>query len=89
MTELVINGSLIADKDALHDLMARELALPEWYGRNLDALFDCLTDLTEDLTISLIDATALEANLGRYGVGFQKMLKDAAAENPHIHVTIQ
>jgi RNAse (barnase) inhibitor barstar len=27
--------------------IGRALAFPEWYGANLDALFDCLTDLAE------------------------------------------
>lgn len=33
------------DKDALMDLLARVLDLPEWFGRNWDALADCLADL--------------------------------------------
>jgi hypothetical protein len=38
-----------ADSDRLEvvlDNIARDLGFPEWYGRNLDALKDCLTDLS-------------------------------------------
>ena len=45
MIRLVIDGKAVTDMDALHDLFARELDLPEWYGRNLDALYDILTGL--------------------------------------------
>ncbi len=27
--------------------LGRALRLPDWYGQNLDALWDCITDLTE------------------------------------------
>ena len=30
-----------------HELVASALAFPDYYGRNLDALWDCLTDLVE------------------------------------------
>ena len=84
MTELVLNGLEITTKEELHDRIAQDLNLPDWYGRNLDALYDCLTDLTEDVKITLLSFDVLEQHLGRYAKGLQSMLKDAAAENPHI-----
>ncbi len=39
----VIDLSAAADKREIHDLLARALNLPDYYGRNLDALWDCLT----------------------------------------------
>lgn len=35
-----------ADKDALLERMAQALGFPEWFGRNWDALEDCLSDLS-------------------------------------------
>ncbi|MFP3990041.1 barstar family protein [Streptomyces sp. E11-3] len=35
-----------ADKAAFMERCARALALPDWFGRNWDALADCLTDLS-------------------------------------------
>ncbi|MFC8129809.1 barstar family protein [Streptomyces sp. NPDC057302] len=35
----------VRDKAAFMDRCARALELPEWFGRNWDALADCLTDL--------------------------------------------
>jgi RNAse (barnase) inhibitor barstar len=35
------------DKQAVLAAIGRAFAFPEWYGANLDALFDCLTDLPE------------------------------------------
>ncbi|MFD7922681.1 barstar family protein [Streptomyces sp. NPDC059740] len=36
----------VADKPAFMDACARALHLPSWFGRNWDALADCLRDLS-------------------------------------------
>ena len=53
MKRVELPASLLTDKEVLHDVLARELELPEWYGRNLDALHDCLTEL-RDVELVLI-----------------------------------
>ena len=53
MKRVELIASQLADQEVLHDVLARELELPEWYGRNLDALHDCLTDL-KDVELVLI-----------------------------------
>ena len=53
----IIDLSDAADKQAVHDILSRALALPEHYGRNLDALWDCLTgDLSVPCEIRVIAA---------------------------------
>ena len=47
MAEIVLDGLELRSLEEVHDRFAQALALPEWYGRNLDALFDCLTDRRE------------------------------------------
>ncbi|BBC38035.1 uncharacterized protein SGFS_093290 [Streptomyces graminofaciens] len=42
--ELDLGG--VTDKPAFMDRCARALALPDYFGRNWDALADCLTDLS-------------------------------------------
>lgn len=34
------------DKASTLDAIATALSFPDWFGRNLDALYDCLTDLS-------------------------------------------
>ncbi|MER5967406.1 barstar family protein [Streptomyces sp. NPDC002057] len=41
----------VTDKAALMDRCAAVLDLPDWFGRNWDALADCLTDLPEPVTL--------------------------------------
>jgi RNAse (barnase) inhibitor barstar len=48
MTELVVTLDLdgVTDKAGLMDRCARALRLPDWFGRNWDALADSLADHT-------------------------------------------
>ncbi|MFD0418544.1 barstar family protein [Streptomyces sp. NPDC127108] len=43
---LTLDLTGVLDKDAFMDRCARALELPDWFGRNWDALADCLTDLS-------------------------------------------
>jgi hypothetical protein len=36
----------IADRETLFSVLSAELNFPDYFGRNWDALFDCLTDLS-------------------------------------------
>lgn len=53
MKRVELIGAQLADKERLHDILAERLELPDWYGRNLDALHDCLTEL-KDVELVLI-----------------------------------
>ena len=39
-------------RDEVLDAIAKAAGFPDWFGRNLDALFDCLTDLEPDPSAS-------------------------------------
>ena len=87
MTAL-IDGAVIETREQLHDMLSEQLALPEYYGRNLDALFDCLTDLHEDTELRLTHADTLFAHLGVYADVLQTVLRDACAENPRLRFDV-
>lgn len=61
----------------VHAILARDLGFPAHYGRNLDALWDCLTgDVPGPFAIVVEDAKALEAALGPKGAALLKLLRD-------------
>ena len=43
------------DRSAIHDYLKRKLGLPDYYGGNLDALYDCLTGICEDTRIGITE----------------------------------
>lgn len=84
MAEIVLDGLDLQSLEEVHDRFARALDLPEWYGRNLDALFDCLTDLGEPVTVRLLHQEALEDRLGPRGRALVRLLRRVAEENTRV-----
>lgn len=84
----VLDGNEILDKKMLHDILAASLNFPHWYGRNLDALYDCLTDLGEDAEIRFLHEDILKEHLGEYTQSLIKVIHMSAKENTHIHVSL-
>ena len=83
---VLLDGNAILNREMLHDTLASGLCLPSWYGRNLDALYDCLTDVQEETVVILRDQAALEEHLGGYGRRLLRLLEDVSQENPHIRL---
>lgn len=79
MIHLILDGR--DGMAAIHEQLARALDFPGYYGRNLDALYDCLTETAADVHLELQNRDAL----GPKGDALDAALRDAAAENPHIH----
>ena len=42
----------------LHKYLRTELELPDYYGENLDALYDCLTEVCEPVILKIPQAVA-------------------------------
>ena len=75
--------------DAVYDILARDLALPKHFGRNLDALYDALTgDVAGPFEIVVEDAKALTAALGAKGKALLKLLRDVAAARRDAKIVI-
>ena len=85
MKVVILDGTTAPTKEALHQHLARELNFPDWYGGNLDAFFDCLTSVSEEVTLTL-DQSALTEALGPYAQRVGKVLNRAAEKNPKLHL---
>ena len=83
---VILDAQKMTDRASAHDYLSVQLQLPPHYGRNLDALYDVLTERAEPMQIRLENAALLSEYLGRYGQSLCKTLTDAAAENPNLTV---
>jgi len=81
---VIIDGKLITEKEDLHQHLATELSLPEYYGNNLDALFDCLTEIAYPVHFDVQSYELLEDSLGQYAVNLILLLRDVSDINPNI-----
>ena len=83
---LTIALSQLDSKEHIHDLMADMLDLPEYYGRNLDALYDVLTTLEEKMTIVLDFEGRTLGELPKVTLSCLRVLYDAAYANPRLRI---
>ena len=61
MKYITLDGKKINEES--HDYLIRKLDLPDYYGRNLDALYDCLTDIGVETQIELINSDEVSLDL--------------------------
>ncbi|MBQ6469650.1 MAG: tRNA (N6-isopentenyl adenosine(37)-C2)-methylthiotransferase MiaB [Lachnospiraceae bacterium] len=71
------------NREELHAYLAESLQLPSYYGANLDALFDCLTDTDTDTEIRI---TGSGITSDPYEKSLLDVFRDAAAQNRHLRV---
>lgn len=88
METVIIDCSGIKTPESLHQKLAEALQFPDYYGKNLDALFDCLTENREDRELILNNWHDLEYTLKDYSGKILYVFHEASQENPHLHVTL-
>lgn len=65
MQNIILDGAAMESRRAMHDTLAEAFSLPAYYGRNLDALWDCLTERSEPLCISFLSPERMPEELFR------------------------
>ena len=81
MREITIDCAGL-DKAGLHSAFRKALDFPQWYGNNLDALYDCLTELPEPVRLVLKNWDAA----ADFAPGFESVFTDAQDFNPDFTV---
>ena len=66
MKFVIIDGEKMTSKAAAHAHIAEALDFPMYYGKNLDALADCLSEVPRDTAIVIHNAAAARDALGDY-----------------------
>ena len=79
MTYVFLDGEKIRSNADLHNTFAASLDLPDWYGGNLDALHDVLTERADPVGIVIVNEPSLHDGLGRRAAGFFRLLRDLEA----------
>jgi len=80
---LTLEGGSIESKEELLDAIAEGFGFPDWFGRNWDALEECLRDLdavNDGYALVITDATALWAERPRVSGTLVEVWLDAAAD---------
>lgn len=90
MTRIILDGKDIPSKEKLHEILKIKLELPDYYGENLNALWDCLTGWIElPLTIEFYNFRECEKFLGEYALKLLEVFKDAEKERRGFKVELK
>ncbi len=70
-------------------VIAKKLSFPDWFGKNLDALYDLLGDVGRKTKLIIRGFDGFEEKIGEKGEALKGVLEDAAAENPSLEVVFK
>lgn len=75
MQEASLDGRSVLTEGQCHDAIAAALRFPDWYGRNLNALWDCLCSLEEPTRLTWAHHRVSREALGERFDGIAKVLE--------------
>ena len=78
--KVILDGSKMTDRETTHEYLKEQLQFPDYYGCNLDALYDCLTETEEELKIQIEQYEKMHENLGDYAEALLETMADAGIE---------
>ena len=87
MKEIRLEESRLQDKKEAHEYLKEALCFPDHYGRNLDALYDCLTELKPCRITFTFSEKPTES--GGYPEKILRVLKEAAKDNSNLELVIE
>ena len=73
----------VENRTELHDRIEQGLPVPEWYGRNLDALYDVLTEpeFGGDCLVCFTGCAGSSEKMPRYMEAMRQVCRAACEEN--------
>ena len=81
MNKIILDGKDFKTKEELHKVLKTKLELPEYYGENLDALWDCLTGWIDlPMEVVWINFKRSKEYLGDYAKSLLEIFDEAQKE---------
>lgn len=84
----MINSADLIDQETTHAILKETLQLPEYYGNNLDALWDLLSTNTSRQMIIIQNPHLMSQQLGKYGVKLLKLFIRLKRVNKNITLVL-
>jgi len=90
MRKIDLDMNIPHSKQQIHDYLRDKLELPEYYGSNLDALYDCLSTIGEPTAVGVTyqypSYESEDHDLISYIEKVKMVFRDAEDENPNLAV---
>lgn len=89
MRKILLDFRVADTKEKVQEYLMLSFEFPDYYGRNLDALFDMLTGLGEDTCVGVFGIDDSDEVPGKYLRQVRRVMQDAERENPHLCVIFE
>ena len=90
LREVRIIGARCASQETLHAFLKKKLGFPEYYGANLSALADCLSEIgTPTLITIAFKEEELEPGMQAYMLRFVQVCAREALANENVSLIIE
>lgn len=86
MKRIILNGKRMISREVTHAYLKRKFGFPDYYGRNLDALWDLLSTIGKDTEIVIVHSSVISDSLGKYGDSLLRLFDDLSEEARHVKV---
>jgi len=83
---IVLDADQLTNRKSAHAYLEETFEFPDYYGHNLDALHDCLSEIDEETVVIIEKEQLLKMCLYRYAYRILTVLNDAAKENPNLSI---
>ena len=81
MHNITLKLDKFSKNEELHSYLKKKMKFPDYYGENLDALFDCLTDISTDTAVDIKYDADNELQRAVLAV-----FSDAVSQNTHLAI---
>ena len=78
MQQYILDGRRMRDRASAYRVIRQTLGFPDWFGENLDALWDCLGEMEPGAVVVLTHTRALLDAMGPTGEKLLACFRDAA-----------
>ena len=72
----ILDGKQMVSKKETHQYLQETFGFPAYYGKNLDALYDCLTEMRE-MEVEFRHTEDMLTALGTYGEKLLEVFREA------------
>ena len=86
MKRIILTAEKIADRETMASYMKDALELPDYFGCNLDALSDLLSEVNAEMVFEVEESELERMPEGGYASRCMQVIGRAAEENPHVHL---
>ncbi len=86
MTEVILHGNSIKTISDFHKTIKKQLNFPDYYGENLDALWDCIRCINIPCKLVWLDYKTSQNNLGPYFQEICQIFNEAQVEQQNFRV---